>query len=36
MHVSVAMCMGSHRHDPGWEAAAPGNAAPVCQFKLMN
>ena len=36
MYVSVPMCMNSHRHAPGWEAAAPGNAVPVRQFKLMN
>ena len=36
MHVSVPMCTDSYRHARDWEVAAPGNAAPVRQFKLMN
>ena len=36
MHVSVPMCTDSHRHATGWEAAGAGDAAPVCQFELMN
>ena len=36
MYVSVPICLDNYRHAPGWEVAAPGNAAPVRQFKLMN
>ena len=35
MYVSVPMPTDSHRHAPGWEAA-PGDAVPVRQFKLIN